>query len=232
MLRKLVCIGVLCLLGSATSGLAESASFRLLLDGRDMGRLDLRSNGRSTGFQGSLLALLDNTPLGLADGKFQSVSQPAQTAEGRAVQQYESHSATGRKNRVISFLLENGRVVQTDVAPPGERTALSNPEKVPAGVIDPAMALDRIVSAGTCPEALRYYDGRRVVEISFTSSDVNGPRRTCHGTYRVIAGPGHLSPIRITRLGMDLTYVSGPDGKVSLAEIDLKTGPFRLQMLR
>jgi hypothetical protein len=46
--------------------------------------------------------------------------------------------------------------------------------------------------------------------------------------YRVVAGPGHLSPFRFTALDLTLTY--GKTG--GLAGIDISTGPFRVSLRR
>lgn len=233
MLGRFLCLGAAVLALSAGTGAAETTSFRVLLGGRDLGSLQFRSDGRGDGFAADLTARFDNTPLSLANGTFTGSSRPGRTEAGQAAHAYASHSAFSRKNRRISILLSDGAAVATDVQPKDEETALSQPEAVPAGVIDPAMAFQRLLDTREgCPATFRYYDGRRVVQLSFAAPEAAGAGRVCHGAYRVVAGPGHLSPLRITALKIDLTYGPGAGGEGGLRELDLSTGPFALHVAR
>jgi len=198
-------------------------TFRAMLGGRVLGTLEYRGGG---GDAGTLTTTLDNTPLGVGDGRYEGVSRRV-SAGGRRMVQYTSDSRSARESRQISVLLDRGRAIETVVAPASERTALSVPGAVPEGVLDPVAALGRIIGAGDCPSAFRIYDGRRVIQVRPLGSVAEGGGKRCRMTYDVIAGPGHLSPFRFTALKLDLIYQAG-----SLAQMEVRAGPFTLRLMR
>jgi len=216
----LLVLSAVAVLVSAPAG---ADTFRAILGGRVLGTLDYAGGGGGTG---ALRTVLDNTPLGVGDGQFDGRTEWVQ-ADGRSLLQYTGDSASSRKSRQISVLLEDGRVIQTAVNPASERTPLSVAEKVPEGVIDPVTAFGRMIGAGECPPAFVIYDGRRVVQVKPRSAEVAGARKTCRMTYDVVAGPGHLSPFRFTALKLDLVYEAG-----QLAQMQIGAGPFSLRLTR
>lgn len=210
-----VVLGAVC-----NAGAANADTFRVLLGGRTLGTLETTA--------GQLRTLLDNTPLGVADGTFAATSDAATTTDGRSITRYASDARSGRKGRSIGFDHDRGRVLTTLITPESERTALSDPANVPPDVIDPVAALSRLAGAQGCPAAFRIYDGRRVIEIAPRGSQTTDVALICDMQYRVVAGPGHLSPFRFTALDLTLTY--GKTG--GLAGIDISTGPFRVSLRR
>ncbi len=54
---------------------------------------------------------------------------------------------------------------------------------------------------------------------------------TCNMDYRVIAGPGHLSPLKVRKARMSLTYDLG-DGEQRLTMISIKSGAFGITLNR
>ncbi|MGR3757861.1 MAG: hypothetical protein ACU0AT_11610 [Tranquillimonas sp.] len=232
MIRNTIATAALCLGIAASPAAARTDTLQLLLGGRAIGTLEVRGEGRGAGLLASLTAKLNNTPLGVADGVFTAASRPATSADGRRLRRYASRSAFTSKSRSISILIDDGRAVATEVEPAGEMTALSRPDKVPAGIVDPATALDRLLSATGCPDPIRIYDGRRVVQLSFGSAEETPTGLICRGDYRVVAGPGHLSPLRLRSFKIDLRFDRSAGGAAGLAEIDLRTGPFALRVVR
>lgn len=178
----------------------------------------------------SFTSVLDATPLGLADGTFTASSFPAMTPEGRRVTQYLSEAKSSRKARNISVLTDAGRAVETRVEPPSEATPLSDAAQVSSPVLNPVEAFARIATSTDCPEALRYYDGRRVIEIGLNSKVMDGATTICALDYRVVAGPGHLSPFRFRSVALGLDYEgNGPD---ALRRITLSAGGFTATLRR
>lgn len=209
------------------SGPAMAETWIVTLGDRQIGTVSLErgANGALT-----LTSLLDATPLGLADGSFTGRSFPAITPEGRPVTQYLGESSSPGKARNISVLTDGGLPVQTRVEPPSDATALSDPEAVPGQVLNPLEAFARIAGLRDCPEALRYYDGRRIIEILFKNKEMTGDSLHCAMDYRVVGGPGHLSPFRFRSVAMALDF-SGA-GPFTLHRIALSAGGFTVTLHR
>lgn len=215
--RSLAPLAVFACLAATSSAATET--FSVLLGGRQIGSLNYAESGQGA----ELSTVLDHTPLGVADGTFEASSQPVQAPSGEVVRQYIG----ANDERTISVLLDEGTVTETTIDPKSERTKLSDPARVPAGVVDPAMAFGRFLHAGGCPAPFSMYDGRRVISIATTSSEpIEGGVR-CSLDYAVTAGPGHLSPLGISSLAMTLTYSGG-----TLREVTGRTGPFTLRFAR
>ncbi|MFN3661419.1 hypothetical protein [Yoonia sp.] len=214
MTRFLPALFFLVFAGSAIK--AEVKHYDLMLGQRQLGGL---------GFDTVTLDLvsdLDNTPLGVADGHFTAQTRPARTAEGNAVTHYLAQSA----ERQISVVVSAGQVISTNVTPMHEATAASAPEAVPAGTIVLNEGFAKIAMADTCPAPFTMYDGRRVMQIATLSQSADAAGTLCDMDYHVIAGPGHLSPFRFTRLNMALLYREGV-----LRLITVRAGGFELRMV-
>lgn len=204
---------------------AWAEDFRVLLGGAEIGTLSLQGTGEDL----ALDAGFAGTPLGVADGTYRATSRPARAASGATVRQFLSASDFTSGARTVSVLLDGPRVVETVIDPVGDRSALSDPAAVaaaaPGGVRDPVQVFAALARAGGCPPPLRLYDGRRVAEVGVAQTGGQGGDATCRGTYRVVAGPGHLSPLRIASFDLDLAYQGG-----ALAAVTVRTGPFELRL--
>lgn len=204
-----------------TGGAVQAQSFSLTLGDRSLGTLTYaQSSGEAT-----IQSSLDNTPLGVFNGSFSAST----TASGTSAQ-YESASRSSRKTRDIAVGFAGGKVGQTVVSPADEMTVLSDPAVAPAGVIDPVSAFGRFVSANGCPEAFRFYDGRRAILVQPAGQATADGILTCDMGYRVSHGPGHLSPLYIKKASVTLRYdVSGAQ---SLRQVALSAAGFSLVMNR
>ncbi|EYD76918.1 hypothetical protein Rumeso_01440 [Rubellimicrobium mesophilum DSM 19309] len=207
---------------------AEATSFQVVLAGSVLGTVDYETDG---GRPALLRSNLDNTPLGVLNGTWQAGSQPVRTSEGVDAVQFQAVTASSRKNRTITFLHADGRVLTVQVDPAEDATELSDAAQVPAGVLDPVEAFGRLFETQGCPEAFRLYDGRRVVEVTPAGAEEANGLLTCDMDYEVVAGPGHLSPFRFRSFDLTLTYVRTDGGPV-LAEVDVSAGPFTVRLRR
>jgi hypothetical protein len=220
-----ICLG-------ATSAFAETRDLKVWLRGRLLGTATAEVSGSGESASYTIRSLLDNTPLGVGDGIFEASSRLARTGSGAVVRQYRSRSAAGNDIRTISLLLDGGKAVETVIAPDGERTDLSDPAKVPDGVLDDAAAFARLVYASDCPAPFRIYDGRRVVQVTTTAAERGAATLTCTVDYRVIAGPGHLSPFHFKSIDLRLSYAVR-DGAVSgLDVMEASAGLFTVRFAR
>ena len=62
-------------------------------------------------------------------------------------------------------------------------------------------------------------------------SDQDGNLMTCHATYQVVAGPGHLSPLEITSFAMDVIYDLAGSERSALREVDISAGIFEVRLV-
>lgn len=196
---------------------AQAQTFNLSLGGDPIGTLSYSAS--------AVRSDVNNSPLGVADGVFEGTANRVQTADGQVVTQYLGKSFN--KGRTISVLMQGGRALETTVSPASEATALSDAAVVPAGITHPIGALGHLVGASGCPGAVQFYDGRRVILISPESATQSGSTQTCNMRYRVTAGPGHMSPLFISRASMTLTYEAG-----RFQQMQVKSGPFSLFISR
>jgi len=185
---------------------AAADRFDMYLGGSKLGQMVLSGDSLTIDVTGS--------PLGVADGSFSASSKRVQMADGRVVRQFLSD--TPRKGRKISVLLDAGQVIETTVIPAEDITDLSDPAAVPAGVVDTITALNRIAAARSCLSAMSIYEGRRVITLAPTGSRSEGSTEVCDFSYRVVAGPGHLSPLYIQNANVQVTYVSGALSEMSI----------------
>ncbi|MFC6583126.1 hypothetical protein [Sulfitobacter aestuariivivens] len=206
MTRSIVlCIALITAIAAAHPALAQS--FNVRLGQTSLGVLSFDAAGpRSV-----LRSTLTDTPLGVFNGTFNGVSEKT-----GAAQKFTGVSQSSRKSRQVSTVIDQGRAVQTNVTPEKERTDLSDIDKVPQGVVDPVIAIGGLINAsGGCPKGVHIYDGRRAIALAPQESAQDGDTLTCKIAYTVIAGPGHLSPLRISSARMRLSYDVSGGGKSS-----------------
>ena len=190
---------------------AAAQTYDVTLGGRTMGMLTTTST--------TLESVLDNTPLGLADGRFAAI------VEDRGAGQLAYDSRSDKRN--IAFTTVAGYVTEVAISPEDERTDLSDPAAVGLWVQDPVTVMARLAQATDCPPPMRLYDGRRVTEMSVTGRREAEGRVTCDIAYSVVRGPGHLSPFRLSRIALEVVY----DG-TGMAELTASAGGFDLGLVR
>ncbi|WP_152465444.1 hypothetical protein [Sulfitobacter sp. THAF37] len=197
--------------------LAEKLTYAMALGSRQIGSVSYDGGPRA----GRLLAVMDNTPLGVADGSFEAVTR---AQAGTVI--YESRSR-GSKQREIVVKRAGGRVTEVTVIPPDEATDLSDVAQVPRGVMSLTEAFAAMALGRDCPDPMTVYDGRRVVRIATAARSDSGSEVSCKMSYRVVQGPGHLSPFRFRSLGMELTYATS-----ALQRITFSAGGFDVTLTR
>ena len=201
---------------------ATAETFDVLLGGRSLGQFSFEQRGSTA----TLRSTLNNTPMGVFNGTFTGTSTGnAQNAK------FVGDSQSSRKHRVVRVNIAKGRADATDIQPVSEITDLSDVARVPAGVIDPVRVIGALIAAAGCPDTMKMYDGRRVVTLGQKADEAVGDTLTCNMTYRVTAGPGHLSPLGIKSAEFELTYTTGGSGQ-SLRQIKISSGIFRLTLNR
>ena len=201
----------------------QAETFSVRLGKSTLGELSYSSSG---GRNATLRSTLNNTPLGVFNGTFIGTSIKA---NGRRT--FDGLSKSSRKSRRVQVSITSGRALETLVEPISEMTPLSDPTRVPPGVIDPVQVIGKLINAPGCPRKMTIYDGRRAIALSPTGMAIDGDTQICTIAYKVIAGPGHLSPLRISNAKMKLTYVTA-GGTRTLTRIDLASGLFKLALLR
>lgn len=205
----------------AVAGVAAQAeTFSVQLGTRDLGSLTYHGGAKAT-----LQSSLDSTPMGVFNGTFSAQSE--QTSAG---QQFRSVSKSSRKSREIAILIVEGRAQETVVTPASEMTDLSNVAAVPVGVIDPVGAFGQFVTANGCPSAFRFYDGRRAILVQPTGQNKSEGQLVCDMSYQVSDGPGHLSPLYIKSISINLSY--DLSGGQSLRKMVFSAAGFHLQLMR
>lgn len=197
--------------------MADQKTFKTMLGNRQLGTLTFMVNGDIT----KLLSTLDNTPLGVADGSFEAVTE---MAGGQVNYRGESQ---GSRTRTIEITRNANAVTAVKVSPESEKTGLSIIANVPSGVISPTEAFARMLTQGTCPSPMVVYDGRRVVQIGTTAMTEDAGWVECDLSYSVLLGPGHLSPFRFRSIDMSMTYAAG-----ELARITVSAGGFGVTLIR
>lgn len=210
----------LCALLLATPACAETYS--VSLGGKTLGQLSYAEASNKA----TLRSTLDNTPLGVFNGTFTGTST-GKTASSR----FTGDSRSSRKQRVVVVEIAKGRAVSTAITPADELTELSDIARVPAGVMDPVRAMGRLFRAKGCPAPVRMYDGRRVVTMQSDAGTQSGNTLICKISYKVVAGPGHLSPLGISSARMELTYgIAG--ARQTLRQMRISSGIFSVRLDR
>lgn len=201
----------------AGPALAEKQSYKMMLGNRQLGTLVFNGHGSNA----ALLSTMDHTPLGVANGTFEAVTR----SKGGQVDYLGT--SRGSKTREISFIRKGSTVEAVTVTPEDEKTDLSDTGKVPPGVISPTEVFASLANSGTCPSPMTMYDGRRVVKLATTGVQKEGNTVTCDMSYRVVMGPGHLSPFHFKSFGMQAVY-SGQ----GLAAVTMSAGGFDVNLIR
>jgi len=179
----------------------------------------------------SLFSEMKDTPFGLLDGTFAAVSRNARGGNGTV--DYEAKSDSSHKKRVSTIsTTASGDAKVVSVMPAKDQTKYTQPENVPAGVLNPVQAFERLVAANTCPESgFRIYDGRRVVEVAPKRAVQNGAVLTCELAYHIIMGPSHLRPFGVRSVTMTLEFDPAV-AKQGPSAINLRSGLFHLTLSR
>ncbi len=201
---------------------ATAETFDVLLGNKSLGQLNYEKKGSTA----TLRTALNNTPMGVFNGTFTGTS----TGNSKSAN-FIGDSRSSRKRRVVRVEIAKGRASSTDIKPASEITDLSDVARVPAGVTDPVRVIAALISADGCPDSMKMYDGRRVVTFAQKAGKVEDDTLTCNMTYRVTAGPGHLSALGIKSAEFELTYVTGGSDQ-SLRQIKVSSGIFRLTLDR
>lgn len=193
-------------------------TFDVKLGGKTLGTLSYSAKGGDT----TLSSTLDSTPMGVFNGTF--------TGSSSAKGQFIGDSKSSRKQRVVTVDIEQGRATSVEVTPADEMTDLSDKSRVPEDVIDPVRTIGAFIAATGCPPSMRMYDGRRVVTLTPQAGKEDGTSLICPMSYKVVAGPGHLSPLGISNAKMELLYDTSSAAQ-TLQEIKVSSGVFRLKLL-
>lgn len=214
---------ITCALSCACSGAAAQADtiFDVKLGRKVLGTLSYGVRGDVQ----NMNTTLSNTPLGVFNGAMDASSQ---AASGR--QKFTSTSGAEGKARTVIVAHDAGRALETVVQPAQELTPLSDPSRVPAGIVDPVQAIGQMIHAQDCPKSITIYDGRRAVAIALTEAVIEEGSQICSMSYDVVAGPPHLSPLNVGRAKMKLVY-DVSDTRV-LRLIDVRHGVFRVKLDR
>ena len=200
---------------------AGAETYSVSLAGKTLGQLSYTEAGRIT----TLRSTLDNTPLGVFNGTFTGTS-----TGNAATATFSGDSRSSRKQRVVTVDFAKGRATRTAITPADEVTDLSDVTRVSAGVMDPVRAMGQLFRANGCPAPVQMYDGRRVVTMRSDVGTQVGDILTCVVNYKVIAGPGHLSPLGISSARMQLSYATG--GGQTLQQIKISSGLFSVRLDR
>lgn len=228
MIGKLIrasCSATFCCAFAATFAVADT--FEVNLGTKKLGSLTYSRDAKGE----KLRSTLNNTPLGVFNGSFSASSVVVRTTSGAQAQKYQSISKSSRKTREIALLIAAGRVVETIVIPESERTELSEVKSVPNGVLDPVGGIGQLIAARGCPKKFTIYDGRRAIRLTPNGASRADNVLICAIQYKVIAGPGHLSPLYISSVKMQVQYdLSGNQQK--LTQMKLGSGLFNLILNR
>ena len=206
---------------------AMAQTFDVKLATAKLGTLTYANKGDAT----TLRSKLAGTPMGVFNGTFNGTSQAATAADGTAVTQFTGISKSSRKSRKVEVQIAKGRAMATQITPAAEETALSDPANVAGSMINPVRAVGRLINASGCPKRINIYDGRRAIALIPKSSETKDGTLICAISYKVTAGPGHLSPLKISSAKMQVRYdLNG--GSQKIREITLGSGVFNLVLER
>lgn len=198
-------------------GSAEKQTYAMSLGNRQIGTLVFDWTDRNA----RLLSVMNNTPMGVANGSFEAVTQ----VKGGAVTYLGT--SRGSKTRDISVTRQAARVTAVTVTPVHEATKMTVPAAVPLGVVSPTEGFAVLARGKSCPGPVMMYDGRRVIQMATQTQALDGNEVTCAMSYRVIKGPGHLSPFRFKSIGMQVVYTAQ-----TLTRITMSAGGFDVNLVR
>ncbi|MFG6516128.1 hypothetical protein ACGYLX_01590 [Sulfitobacter sp. 1A13496] len=216
-MRRILSALALLMAVNAGRALADPQTYAVALGGRQLGTLQFNGQSRNAAF----LLSLDNAPFGIKDGSFNAVSK----AKGNAVSYLGSNR--GSETRDIAIERAGRQVTSVKITPSSEMTKMSDAKAVPPGVLFPPELFAALATGKSCPAPLSLYDGRRVVQIATQSSREQGASVVCDMSYRVVMGPGYVSPFYLKSFGMGLVYTAG-----TLAKASLSGGGFKVHLIR
>lgn len=199
------------------AGIAEVQSYAVLWGKRQLGTLRLDDAPRDT----SMLLTLDNAPLGIKNGTFEAVAR----ARGGRVDYLGQNR--GSETRDIAMVREAGAVTTVSVTPQSEMTEMSEGGKAPRGVVFPPEVFAALAKGRGCPEPMALFDGRRVVQLRPVSQVEEGTQTLCEMSYKVVMGPGYVSPFHFRSFGMELAYQAQ-----RLTRMTVSGGGFAVTLLR
>lgn len=212
-MRRVLPIAVFLLAGAAVQ--AAEATFDITLAGATLGRISVAGTDRTA----RLATVMDNTPMGVGDGRFDATYRAGE---------YRSLGQSPGDRRRIEIDFDEAQVASVRIDPVSEATDASQPSVIPAGVLDPARGFARIALAPDCVGGFRLYDGRRVVRVTPAGRAADGGTVTCRYDYRVTGGPGHLSPFRFRSVTVVATY----GATRGVQDIALAAGPFTVRLVK
>jgi len=196
---------------------AEPQNYAVSLGGRQLGTLQFNGQSRNAAF----LLTLNNAPFGIKNGTFNAVTE----TEGDTTDYLGTNR--GSETRDIAITRRTDQVASVTIAPASEMTEMSDAGMVPAGIVFPPELFAALAEAETCPSPLAVYDGRRVVQIATEAVKQEGETVVCDMSYRVVMGPGYVSPFYLKSFGMQLMYT---DRK--LARASMSGGGFKVHLTR
>lgn len=199
------------------AGAAEVQSYSVLWGKRQLGTLRIDAAARDA----SMLLTLDNAPLGIKNGTFEAVAR----TRGSRVEYLGQNR--GSETRDIAMVREAGSVTSVSVTPASEKTEMSAGGKAPEGVIFPPEVFAALTQARGCPETMALFDGRRVVRLSPEGQVDNGGQTLCEMSYKVVMGPGYVSPFHFRSFGMELAYQAQ-----NLTRMTISAGGFAVTLQR
>lgn len=214
---------------TASPTLAEERAFDVSMGGQKLGQVIY--SGQPDGREpAQIRAVFNNTPLGVFNGSYEASSRPAGNTDEVI---YRGNSKSNGKTRDVSVTTNGkGRVLAVEIFPEKDRTAFSDLANVTVeGLLNPVLTFDRLTSGTSCPKAFKIYDARRIIQVTPRASEKVEDVLTCLLDYKVIAGPGHLSPFRFTSLKLKLTY-DPTRFKTGPSSFTLRAGIFEITFSR
>ncbi|HCQ59121.1 MAG: hypothetical protein ABJG14_17715 [Sulfitobacter sp.] len=196
---------------------ADPQTYAVALGGRQLGTLQFNGQSRNAAF----LLSLNNAPFGIKNGSFNAVTQ----SNGNTASYLGANR--GSETRDIAIDRTAGRVTSVEITPSSEMTELSDAKAVPPGVLFPPELFAALATGNSCPSPLALYDGRRVVQVATQEVREEGPAVHCDMSYRVVMGPGYVSPFYLKSFGMALVYTAG-----TLTKASLSGGGFKVHLIR
>lgn len=196
---------------------AEPQTYAVTLGGRRLGTLQFNGQSRNAAF----LLSLNNAPFGIKNGSFNAVTQ----SDGNTV----SYRGANRGSETRDMVMDRtaGQVTSVEITPPSEMTNMSDAKAVPSGVLFPPELFAALATGGGCPAPLSLYDGRRVVKLATQAVREEGTTVFCDMSYRVVMGPGYVSPFYFKSFGMALVYSAG-----TLTNASMSGGGFKVHLIR
>jgi len=196
---------------------AENQTYTVSLGARQLGTLQFNGQSRNAAF----LLSLNNAPFGIKNGTFNAVTR----LKGDEVDYLGTNR--GSETRDIAIVRKANQATSVTVTPSSEMTDMSVAAKVPAGVVFPPELFASLANAETCPSPRAMYDGRRVVQIATQAVKQDGASVLCDMSYRVVMGPGYVSPFYLKSFGMELVYTAR-----ALAKASISGGGFKVHLTR